>query len=221
MRSFQNIVVTCLVVAVLATIWIPIVFGDIATDPWVKWIYNYQTLITGFVAAGAAYFTVKEMRRSTEQQFDMKHAELQRLRLPEIHKMSRCDDDLSDILFDLGYTFDFLKMVSHSDKSFIDQLEAGIVKLEKLERQYFKFQRRNYDEIPGFKRRRLQSVMKEASEYKEELKELKSQGFVTGDKSIDHYVCTLEYKRDRVANVIFEILDWLHQEYPEVKAQRL
>ncbi len=89
MRSYQNIVITCLVVAVLAAIWIPTVSGDIAKDPWLKWIYNYQTLITGFVAAGAAYLTVREMRNSTGQQLAMLQKQLAVQLLPDQRAFKR------------------------------------------------------------------------------------------------------------------------------------
>ncbi len=43
---------------------VPTAFGDIAKDGWVKYIYNYQTLLTGILAVAAAFVTVRQMRAS-------------------------------------------------------------------------------------------------------------------------------------------------------------
>lgn len=67
-----------LVLAVLVgfmAIIVPTIFGDLATDSWTKYIYNYQTLLTGALAVGAAFVTVHQMRRSDELQ-ERRHRQL-------------------------------------------------------------------------------------------------------------------------------------------------
>lgn len=58
----------------------PAIFGRQATpsnyedlkDGWLTFIYNYQTLITGVFAVGAAYVTVRQMQESDRQQ-ELRH----------------------------------------------------------------------------------------------------------------------------------------------------
>jgi hypothetical protein len=65
----------------------PVLFGGQPTataqdlgDPWVSFIFNYQTLIAGVLAVGAAYATVRQMQRS-DIRSDERHEELVRFGL--------------------------------------------------------------------------------------------------------------------------------------------
>jgi len=56
-------------------IFLPIVFHDRDNDAWVKWVYDYQTLIAGTAAVIAAAYTVLQMIKSDQLQ-ETRHRQL-------------------------------------------------------------------------------------------------------------------------------------------------
>ena len=69
-------------VAVLTGLILPILFGEPALvdgrtggDPWRNWVYDFQTLITGLAAVGAATWTISVMESTDRKQTD-RHREL-------------------------------------------------------------------------------------------------------------------------------------------------
>lgn len=88
MRSNQAKVLGFIATIVLSAIWAP-TFGNIKSDVWTRWVYNYQALIAGFAAAGAAYLTVREMRSSTDKQLNLMREQLVVHMLPEKRNFRR------------------------------------------------------------------------------------------------------------------------------------
>ncbi|MCF1446651.1 MULTISPECIES: hypothetical protein [Rhizobium/Agrobacterium group] len=71
----KNAVPVCVVVVILSATIIPAIFGRYPNadkkdlgDIWSNFIYNYQTLITGFAAVAGAVYTIRQMRISDEKQ---------------------------------------------------------------------------------------------------------------------------------------------------------
>lgn len=57
---------------------VPTMFSDRKTDTWVTYIYDYQGLLTGILAVGAAYVTVRQMKETDELQ-EKRHGDMLRL----------------------------------------------------------------------------------------------------------------------------------------------
>lgn len=87
-----------IVVAVVAALLLPSLFGG-KEDLWGNWIYDYQTLITGLLALGAAFITVTHMQRS-DAESDRRHRQLLDLQLgPAKIKIGRLNSAAFDNLF--------------------------------------------------------------------------------------------------------------------------
>ncbi|MBB2685166.1 UNVERIFIED_ORG: hypothetical protein GGD47_002754 [Rhizobium etli] len=67
------------IIALAAALLIPSVAGGVA-DPWGKFVSDYQTLITGLAAVGAATWTISVMERTDARQ-GQRHAQLVELAL--------------------------------------------------------------------------------------------------------------------------------------------
>jgi branched-subunit amino acid transport protein len=61
-------VLGCAAVAIFTAIFLPAFLGDRQTDGWTRFVYDYQTLLTGTFAVAAAFITVAQMRASDERQ---------------------------------------------------------------------------------------------------------------------------------------------------------
>lgn len=108
MRNNSKIVLIGIAVTIVSAIVLPILFGDLANDPWTKWVYNYQALISAVFAIGAALITVNTMRDTDDKQ-EKRHQELMSLNLrrekiiarraahPQLEEIEDCIRDIIDI----------------------------------------------------------------------------------------------------------------------------
>ncbi|APO76084.1 hypothetical protein AM571_CH03290 [Rhizobium etli 8C-3] len=84
---------------------LPVLFGESPTvddrkggNPWRNAIYDFQTLITGFAAVGAAYATVRAMQK-TDKKADKRHRDLMELSLRSDRlKVDRAINPFVDLL---------------------------------------------------------------------------------------------------------------------------
>lgn len=77
-----------LMVAVVAALLLPAIFGG-RGDAWGGWVYDYQALIGGLLALGAAGVTVTEMRRSEAANWDRYRQDREERREPKKNKIER------------------------------------------------------------------------------------------------------------------------------------
>lgn len=96
-------------------IMLPVLFGNRTADGWAKWIYDFQTLITGFAAVAAAFFTISEMRRIASEQTSH-HQENKRLAtLEKRKKIVRFVRRVKHELTAASYGYDDYKNVMNRD----------------------------------------------------------------------------------------------------------
>lgn len=67
-------------VVFFVAIFLPTIFGNKGGDPWVRWIFDYQTLIAGTAAVVAAAVTVLQMMKSDTLQ-ERRHKQLMAVEL--------------------------------------------------------------------------------------------------------------------------------------------
>ena len=218
MRSYQNMVITCLLVAVLAAIWIPTVFGNIATDPWVKWIYNFQALITGFVAAGAAYLTVREMRRSTDKQLEIFSKQLLLQQLPEKRRMRQCYEELR--YFDIHLSLmsmqnDFVQTRGDID---IINMKNLLHSLDWLADYCASFVGKDYIEIPVDVQRDFKSEVVQLNAVRTNLRTIVNNEKIVSKKIIHEIWNRAIILRNGLERAISDIQEWILKEYPEINS---
>jgi hypothetical protein len=106
-----------------AAVLVPAVFGrqpsplmqDLG-DPWRNFIFNYQTLITGLAAVGAAFMTIRAMQESDERQ-ERRHAQIMRMSLlKETLAIKRLASELPARLRDLKRNHEHLAAFDLNDK---------------------------------------------------------------------------------------------------------
>ncbi len=94
---------TAIAIVVAMALLPPAFFGG-TSDPWGKAIYDYQTLITGILATGAAFLTVQQMRKSDRQQ-EVRHvAVMYQSERRNLKRVRRWYKDVRELV-DLGIFF--------------------------------------------------------------------------------------------------------------------
>lgn len=96
-------------IAVLTGLILPILFGEPAVvdgrtggDPWRNWVYDFQTLITGLAAVGAATWTISVMERTDRKQAD-RHRELVELnQRSDLRRLERAIEPQLEELADIA-----------------------------------------------------------------------------------------------------------------------
>ncbi|MEH7868769.1 hypothetical protein V7795_16535 [Rhizobium laguerreae] len=73
-KTSRGRVLSAMIFAVAAALLIPAIAGGVG-DPWGKFVSDYQTLITGLAAVGAATWTISVMERTDARQGE-RHAQL-------------------------------------------------------------------------------------------------------------------------------------------------
>ncbi len=215
MRNNKNKVLGCLALIIFLAIWLP-TFGNLKTDSWTIWIYNFQALIAGFVAAGAAGLTVFEMRRSTNKQLEIFSKQLLQQQLPEIRRMNRCYEELSHFDIRLGFMsmFDDFKQIKGQVGT--EDLQGLLHVMGNISKQYTGYTNSDYMEIPIQVHRNFKSLMDEFCNIRDEIKNyLKSERDMTSIRSVEKWE-RAQWFRKELEEEIIKIQQWILREYPDV-----